>query len=168
MRKVCSIILLIFIVSCGQFEGPAGPAGEDGVANIHTETFTISSSNTQASDGIGINQIDAPEITPAVVDSGVVKVELELSDGWMGLPWTTRSGTYSLELNYAYTEETISIIHINSSGSLYESQINEGPYKLTIIPPSERTDDIQSTSANAISGPNSISHSEIIDHLSTK
>ena len=152
MRKLPLLIALsLLAVTCDSLKGPAGPegpAGDDGVANIHTETFSINSANTESDQGIGLNQIDVPEVTPAVVNDGVVKVEIEAIDnGWFGLPWTFSSDyddnlevDETIELNYGYDEGHIYIAHISSYSLLLESDIQEGPYKLTVIPPSESND----------------------------
>lgn len=160
MKKTIGVLIIILISGCSWFEGPPGPAGEDGedgVANMHTEEFSISSSNTEFSEGVGLNEINVPEITQAVIDRGVVRVEFGgIEDAWFGLPWTfgndfdnDLSVDQTVELNYGYEFGTLYIAHISSYPALLESQIQEGPYKLIVMPPTVNS----SSKAHIIKGP---------------
>lgn len=146
IKNMVLLIVVLSITACSWFEGPAGPPGKDGVANIIIKEFMISSSNSQGSDGIAINAVEMPEITKAVYERGTIKLEVNISDRWFALPWTL-SSDYSddlsvdetVELTYGYEEGFVYIAHISSYSSIFESQIEEGPYKIVIIPPSDTT-----------------------------
>lgn len=147
MKRIALILLSItFLTSCSWFEGPAGPQGPAGAANIIVKQFSINSNNTVIQDGIGINQVDVNEITEDVYNNGLVKLEVQISDAWYALPWTM-SSDYSddlsvdetVELTYGYAVGTIYVTHISSYSVLLQSQIEEGPYRLTIMPPPDTT-----------------------------
>lgn len=148
MKYLLVALLTVSILGCEAFKGPAGTqgeAGKDGVANITTKTFTISSDEASIQDGIVINQIEMPEITEDVYNGGDVRIYIDAADLWMALPWTISYDfsddfevDQTVELNYAYEEGYIYIIHISSySGSFFTNDFKEGPYKAIIIPPSE-------------------------------
>ena len=46
MKKLLPLFSLLLMLGCDGLEGPAGSAGEDGVANIHTEIIEMTVNKT--------------------------------------------------------------------------------------------------------------------------
>ena len=93
-----SLFSLMVFMGCEELKGPVGPAGADGTANIHVEVVQMTSDNTQFIDLDGYGSGNAgylsyehetSHLTDAVLDSGLVKVELSPDDGdtWYSLPY---------------------------------------------------------------------------------
>ena len=46
MKKLLPLFSLLLMLGCDGLEGPAGPAEENGVANIHSEIIEMTVNNT--------------------------------------------------------------------------------------------------------------------------
>ena len=120
MKKILLLFITFYILSC-----EAGPAGPEGIANIHTEIIKLTSSNTQfiqyegsllgSQDGYLFYEHNSPEISQAVIDSGIVIVEISPTNNpyaWSSLPYILYDGDEG-GINYIYNAE-----HIYTSGNV--------------------------------------------------
>lgn len=93
MRKFLSAALLLsqlsIIVSCTK-EGPQGPAGQDGNANVKSYTVGVEPYQWSGSEGSYRVNINMPAITQAIYDNGDVRVYVKASDAesYQALPYT--------------------------------------------------------------------------------
>ena len=109
MKKLLPLFSLLLMLGCEEPEGPAGPAGEDGVENIHIEIIEMTVNNTSYvctsnTDTIYFNYtFESPLITQAVIDSGLVVVEISPSTpyDWVPLPLFLYDGDNS-DVNFIY------------------------------------------------------------------
>ena len=83
LLPLAGMALLFLLLSCSK-QGPAGPAGTNGNANVKSVSFTnitVPTNNTYT--------FQIPQITQAIVDSGVINVYYKGSqptDTWYPLP----------------------------------------------------------------------------------
>jgi len=108
MKKLLPLFSLLLMLGCEEPEGPAGPAGEDGVENIHIEIIEMTVNNTSYvctnTDTIYFNYtFESPLVTQAVIDSGLVVVEMSPSTpyDWVPLPLVLYDGDNS-DVNFIY------------------------------------------------------------------
>lgn len=158
MKKYLKILLfsLMAFMGCEELKGPVGPAGADGTANIYVEVVQMTSDNTQLIDLDGYGSGNAgylsyehetSHLTDAVLDSGLVKVELSPDDGdtWYSLPYILYSGDddgveYMYTCEYAYAEGVIGISWWCSFDRSAQDWVNienlwAVDYKITIVTP---------------------------------
>lgn len=83
LSVTCVVFFTVFLsttnVSCKK--GDTGPKGDTGVANVIYSPWanvTFQGAVTNAGDTVGIATINAPKLTKAVLDSGMVKVYVNL------------------------------------------------------------------------------------------
>src|SRR5688572_11878941 len=97
---ICSIVLLLS--SCTK-EGPEGPAGKNGNANVKTSTLTFSNWTWDSSNSFMYANFTWSEITSSVMNSGAVYLYVNTSAGWAALPRTLYpSSTYSESQRFTY------------------------------------------------------------------
>jgi hypothetical protein len=120
MKKILTLCLAVALASgftsCTK-EGPAGPAGATGNANVHSKTITINPSEwyqigTQGSSGDGYraDKADA-DITSAIVNSGAVLAYISSDNTtWFSLPQTAPFATWSESINILYSTGTVSVV----------------------------------------------------------
>ena len=102
MKKLFSLFVLslwmISLLSCTK-EGPAGPKGEDGNANVKTYKYTIKTDEWQGSGGNYYHEESIPEITEDIYENGDVRVYIKSnnSEQYQALPYTWISNP-----NYQY------------------------------------------------------------------
>ena len=111
MKKLLPLFSLLLMLGCDGLEGPAGPAGEDGVANIHTEIIEMTVNKTSyvpftsnsGTSGYLYYSFESPLVTQAVIDSGLVVVEMSPSTpyDWVPLPLVLYDGDNS-DVNFIY------------------------------------------------------------------
>ena len=108
MKKLLPLFSLLLMLGCEGPEGPAGPAGEDGIENIHIEIIEMTVNNTSYvctnTDTIYFNYtFESPLVTQAVIDSGLVVVEMSPSTlyDWVPLPLVFYDGDTS-DVNFIY------------------------------------------------------------------
>ena len=96
MKKLLPLFSLLLMLGCEGPEGLAGPAEENSVANIHTEIIEMTVNNTSyvpltsntGTSGYLYYTFESPLVTQAVIDSGLVVVEMSPSTpyDWAYLP----------------------------------------------------------------------------------
>lgn len=76
--------------------GPAGPAGPAGTANVIYSSWTSipgpASDTTLDTSRLKVLHLKAPELTQAIIDSGVIMVYMRLGDIVWALPYTGGAG----------------------------------------------------------------------------
>ena len=158
MSKYPTIFLISFIafMGCEDIKGPMGPAGQDGVANMHIEIIQLTPDNTQFVDfdnyGSGTSgyltyQHETSYLPSSVLDSGSVKVELSADNGetWSSLPYLLYDGdsdgvNYVYNCEYSYTEGSVGISWWCSFDRTAQDWLNienlwAVNYKITILTP---------------------------------
>ena len=108
---VITVLFVSILPGCKK-EGPPGPAGKDGNANVKSTTHTFSNWYWNSSYAYDYADFTWGEITSDIVNSGSVFVYL--SDGiggWIPLPRTVfPSSSYSQSQRYVYYQGGFSII----------------------------------------------------------
>jgi hypothetical protein len=128
-------------------EGPVGPAGKDGNANvISSNTVTINNWTSTFDNGTEFNYstiITWPSITQAIKDNGIVMIYMHdnTTTNWTALPYSESGTGYSDALNFeiALGQTTISFEGVDNSGSPGASALNGFfTFRLVAIPSSAR------------------------------
>jgi len=107
-NKFClPVILTLFITlvhSCKK-EGPPGPAGKDGNANVKTTTITFSSWTWDGNAGYSFADFTWGAITSDIVNTGGVFIYVSNgSGGWLPLPRTIfPTSSYTQSQRYIYS-----------------------------------------------------------------
>ncbi len=84
-------------------EGPTGPAGDDGNANVKTDIIRVYSSEWGYDSGMYGVDLNSSILTQDIIDNGAALLYWEIGNGmWMALPI---DGVY-----YGVMEETVGII----------------------------------------------------------
>ena len=159
MKKLLPLFSLLLMFGCEGPEGPAGPAGadgangddgDDGVANIHTEIIEMTINNTEyvANPGYLQYTLTSNLVTQAVVDSGLVVVEVSPSNNpytWYSLPYIVYDGdnndvNWMITCEYAYTLGSVGISWWSSEYFEESEWLEIAPlwasyYKISIITP---------------------------------
>ena len=109
-----SIIVLstIFILfqSCKK-EGPVGPAGKDGNANVQSSTITFSNWSWESTSKYEYCDFTWPSITSSIANSGAVIIYISTPSGWVALPRTIYPNTtYSESQRFYYNIGSFRII----------------------------------------------------------
>jgi hypothetical protein len=96
--KTCILISALLFNSCIGEQGPQGPAGKDGNANVQSSSLTTSSWSYLSPDWY-IN-FTYPAITQDILDKGAVLVYVQSGSNYFQLPYTfyptsTFSRTYT-------------------------------------------------------------------------
>ena len=136
MKKLIGIALLTIVVftSCTK-EGPAGPAGATGNANVLPGSNTISPANWSW-DGVNNKWYCNITFTKAISDqSAVLFYVITNSGGASPMPYTDNNGTIITFENFLYnTPSTIRIDYYNGTANLTQPSINYY-IEYVIIPP---------------------------------
>jgi hypothetical protein len=120
MKKILTLCLTVALTtgftSCTK-EGPAGPAGAQGNANVHSKTITINPSSwyhvgTSGSSGDGFEaDLTNTDITSAIASSGAVLSYISSDNStWFSLPQTAPFSTWSESINIFYSTGSISVV----------------------------------------------------------
>lgn len=137
-----TIIGLGFLFSSCKKEGPQGPAGKDGNANVKNQTIFINANEWVYSAGACKVTKLVPEITSDIISKGALMVytEGEPSGSWEALPttWADPSGSI---LTFGYTMEAGKLhllVTLNTNMTLPAGTIPSSNYKLVLIAGSAR------------------------------
>jgi hypothetical protein len=133
-----AIIILIGMISCSKGStGPAGPAGPAGPDSIVYSVWTPLALNYVAADSLFEQIINAPSITKAILDSGVILsyVNFQESNGTYHIVPT--AGLTGIGIFEDFAVGTINIESIQDYSTL--------PYRYVTIPGSLKTGNSAST-----------------------
>jgi len=130
-KNILSIIFLLTIfVSCTK-EGPQGPAGTNGNANvISSNPIILSGWGTDYDDGNNFSYsvlANWSAITQEIKDKGIVMVYLKDNNSdWFALPWSTSDNTYSDSFLFVVGTGHVEITYsgFDNSGSVGASSLN--------------------------------------------
>jgi hypothetical protein len=150
MKTVKTYLLLAIIVSfvtaCKK-EGPPGPAGKDGNANvISSNTVTLNFWNTVYDDGTEFtysSNLTWAEITQDIRDRGLVIAYLKdnSTSSWYAMPYSYSGDGYGYTFNYDFNVGTANIYYegYDNTGSPGASALN-GVFtvRLVAVPASVR------------------------------
>jgi hypothetical protein len=105
-----TIILLFSLPACKK-EGPAGPAGKDGNANVKSSTITFSNWYWDSSNSYDYSDFTWSAITSSISNTGTVLIYLQTPAGWAPLPRSVYpSSSYSESQRYVYNPGTFRIL----------------------------------------------------------
>jgi hypothetical protein len=132
-------LVTLFFSACKK-EGPPGPAGKDGNANvIASNTLTLSNWSTDYDDGTEFNYSSGilwSAITQDIKDNGVVMMYFHgnTTTNWTALPYSESGNGYSDALNFvvATGQVTFSYEGFDNSGSVGASALN-GYFTVRIV-----------------------------------
>jgi hypothetical protein len=111
-QHVTAFIFSVFILfsSCKK-EGPEGPAGKDGNANVKSGTITFSNWTWDSSNSYLYSNFTWTELTSSVVNGGAFYIYLNTTSGWAPLPRTIYpSPSYTQSQRYVYNVGSFKII----------------------------------------------------------
>lgn len=131
--------LSALLAGCDALEGPQGPPGNDGAANVEAETFAIDASQFQADGTAQSLTRNAPVITGRVAREGVVLGYIQLGgeSAWTALPFTIAPESETINITYQYEEARFELLLI-ASNELPDPTLFDGDsVKVVAIPPEE-------------------------------
>jgi hypothetical protein len=110
-------MFVLLLSACEGPEGPTGPKGKDGKdgnANVHFNTFTVSSWNYSSTNVSWFINLSDPNITTDIVDYGAVLVYMKFGGGdWQLLPYSiftvTSTASYTTRYTIVYDVGTATI-----------------------------------------------------------
>jgi len=106
-----SLLLSVIIFNGCKKEGPQGPAGKDGNANVKSNTITFSTWNWDGTYGYEYADFTWSEVTSSIVNSGALNIYLSTPAGWAPLPRTIYpTSTRSQSQRYVYSVSSFKII----------------------------------------------------------
>jgi hypothetical protein len=116
-------LLLFFAISvfsftaCKKEEGPAGPAGKDGNANVKSMMITVNQLEWNG-DGYGYSaEKPCSIITPAIAESGAVMCYYKEDDTYVPLPASINYlAQYTTHMLFAYTPGNIEFFTQDDDG----------------------------------------------------
>lgn len=123
--------LVSFTFSCKK-EGPPGPAGKDGNANVKSSTVTFSNWAWNSSGLYDYADFTWGEITSDVANNGAVLIYVNNGNGgWLPLPRTIYpNNSYSQSQRYVYATGSFSIIVQDSD---LTQPINPGTWTIRAV-----------------------------------
>ncbi len=105
MKKFVFFLFLsgmgMLIFNACKVEGPPGPDGKDGNANVKTMNITIESSKWSGGYSGYDALVDCPIITQSVIDSGAVMCYLKVDDMSLALPVSVWNESYTTHWFFA-------------------------------------------------------------------
>jgi hypothetical protein len=108
--SIMILTILTFVSGCKK-EGPPGPAGQDGNANVKSSTITFSNWTWDSNNSYEYADFTWSAITPAINNSGTVLVYLYTASGWAPLPRAVSlSSSYIQSQRYVYSTGAFRII----------------------------------------------------------
>ncbi len=113
--------------------GPAGPAGQDGNANVKSLTFTITPGQWQTTSAQNkYVEITVPEITQDILDNGMIITYFKTNGTLVQLPFTVYSGTIPLSQipSFELGKAAVDLL-TNTSGTISTPSTNY-EYKVVI------------------------------------
>lgn len=138
MKSLLSTILMGFVLLLisGCDEGPVGPQGPPGNANVFSLNFQFDYNGSSAvQNGTVVSeQYDVPDITPSVVDDGAVLVYYRFAGTWTALPYTLSVEApddpprvdYTATFGYAYDDQFIEVfVEASSDDPVVIQEISE-------------------------------------------
>ncbi len=169
-RKILSaFVALAFtvgMVACDGKEGPAGPAGANGNANVNASIYSVNITDWENKGTHLFKSLSVSEINQDVVNNGAVIVYVKLADtliagdGWKSLPYTEaitglaisgHPAQVTMSLEYGYDSGNLDLYVKNNidqdlksilaqNGSSYPS--SDYSFKAVIIPSSSLIDGV--------------------------
>jgi len=120
--RVFSVVLGLLVVGCQEStvgppgpRGPRGPAGDPAVSSFVVD-FDVSEA---AVNGLFVSSaFDAPELSPSVVETGMVTAYVREQGTWTALPYTygvespdLPAVDYTVTLGYAYEVDFVEVFY---------------------------------------------------------
>ena len=138
LKTIFSLLILtssLIFSSCTK-EGPVGPAGKDGNANVVSSTLTNVSWDEDGNTWV-IN-LTYPAITQEIINSGAVLVYIGGNNSYTQLPFTIYSSDeYSTSFNYAVSVGSIQI-ECSDSDLILPQQPGNVNIKVVVIASSQK------------------------------
>lgn len=119
MKKMMflAMILMVFAGCKKEVEGPAGPRGADGNANVQSEEITVLSTDWEGGSNGFFAEVPCSVITEDIAATGAVMAYLKAGDYYQALPysiWSTSSWT--THVLFDYTAGSIGFIFQDDDG----------------------------------------------------
>ena len=123
------ISLVVFgLTSCEKEEGPQGPAGEDGNANVKTEIVKVFGYEWEQDGSLYVVDKTSDLLTQDIIDNGSAHLYLEAGEGmWIALPYLTMGFGVGVDDLGIWTEGS----SVTSQTTTYKLVVIEGNLKTT-------------------------------------
>jgi hypothetical protein len=125
MKKIGTIMLGLLVVTTllgackkKEVEGPAGPAGADGNANVKSATFSTVAADWTGDgvEGYSIT-LSTPIITADIVATGAVMCYMDISGTTYALPYSYLYNGFSRHMLYTYETGAITVSRRDDDGA---------------------------------------------------
>lgn len=113
------LVVTTFLGACKkkEVEGPTGPAGADGNANVKSLTVATVAGDWTGDGTAGYSiTLSAPLITADIVATGAVMCYLEFGGSTYALPYSYFYQGYSRHMLFTYGEGTVTVRRIDDDG----------------------------------------------------
>jgi hypothetical protein len=128
-RAILVLLTYMLLPSCEKEEGPQGPAGANGNANVKTSIFT--GVGWTAVGNIYYCILSDSNITQEIVDNGFVNVYIQDANAWEALPYSWPISPAVSTINvFQYSLGQVQIDQIRSDLSAYP---NPGPTTFKVV-----------------------------------
>lgn len=133
-----ALVLITGVMACE--EGPVGPPGRDGNANVFTVNFTYTMADASINGNVASVQYDVPGITPLVVDEGAVLLFFREQGTWTAMPYTfgvesadIAAVDYTITLGFGYDDQFIEVFYEASTDAVALENQPDREIKAVII-----------------------------------
>lgn len=131
--------VFLFIGGCSG-DGPTGPAGPPGNANVHTVSVAFSMDDAQFNGPVASVQYDVPSITASVTDHGAVLVYFWEQGTWTAIPYTFAEESpdlaavdYTITLGYGFDDAFLEIFYEASTTEIDLAAQPDREMKVVVI-----------------------------------
>jgi hypothetical protein len=115
-------VVIFTLTSCEKKEGPQGPAGNDGNANVKTEIITVLDSEWEINGALFVVDKTSDLLTQDIIKNGLGLLYYEIVDDmWVALPYAT--------IGFGIAENDLGIWTEESTGLTSETST----FKLVVI-----------------------------------
>lgn len=141
MKKIGTLMLGLLVVTTflgackkKEVEGPAGPAGADGNANVKSLTVSTVAADWTGDGVAGYSiTLSAPIITADIVATGAVLCYMEISGTTYALPYSYLYNGFTRHMLFQYAEGTVTVERRDDDGVTSNPGVSNAKIKVVAI-----------------------------------
>ena len=139
MKKIGTLMLGLLVVTsflgaCKKKEGPAGPAGADGNANVKSVTVSTVAADWTGDGVAGYSiTINAPIITADIVATGAVMCYMDISGTTYALPYSYLYNGFTRHMLFDYAAGTLTVDRRDDDGATTNPGSSNAKIKIVAI-----------------------------------
>ena len=139
MKKIGTLMLGLlvattFLGACKKKEGPAGPAGADGNANVKSVTVSTVAADWSGDGVVGYSiTLSTPIITADIVATGAVLCYLEEYGTTYALPYSYLYNGYTRHMLFEYETGSVTVLRRDDDGATTNPGVSDAKIKVVAI-----------------------------------